>query len=211
MTTEQTITINGEEYEIANYTDATPALPDIDWAEWCGEGCTEVADNGIDACYRYDLGNGLSLYIDREQGAITAISISRDTMIEHMQEWWSNITDGSDEQAEWLAAWGLNALSTLVIAKPGDEGPFRVWCEPQYFPGTCNAPLPRYAHKWATDAECVTPDDDLGIAEFDTYEQAQAYIDEYYSAPSRYDGIPACNVMSHGQAGPDRLSIVRAD
>lgn len=34
MTTEQTITINGEEYEIANYTDATPALPDIDSAEW---------------------------------------------------------------------------------------------------------------------------------------------------------------------------------
>jgi hypothetical protein len=208
MTTTE-ITINGQAYEIANYTGRVPtSLPAIDWDDWRGEGCTEMADNTVDACYRYDLGDGLSLYIDQAQGDIIAIAISEVTLLEHICDWWGNITDDTYEQAEWLASWGYDGLAVLTKAKLDDEGPFRIWIEPQYYPGTYNAPQAGFAHRWATDSQVVSVDDDLGIAEFATYAEAQAYVDAYYSEPSRYDGIPQCNVLSHGQAGPDRLTIV---
>jgi len=206
-----TININGIEHPIYNNTGSTEiALPDLAEDDCWREHATEFVDNDIDSCYRYDLGNGNSLYIDCEQGAPSCLSIDTDSMIEHLRDWWSNTNDGMVEFAEWLAGWGLDGLAVLTKANEGDEGPFRVWHEPHY-PGTCNAPQPGFAHKYSTDDEVVNPDQDEGIWEFATYEQAAAYVHEYYNEPSTYDGIPQCNVLSHGQAGADRLTIVRTD
>jgi len=85
------------------------------------------------------------------------------------------------------------------VADEGYQGPCRVWREPNYHIGTYGAPTPHFA-----------TDESRDIIEFATRAEAEDYVYDYYNAPSQYDGIPACNVLSHGQAGADGLVIVRA-
>ena len=176
-----------------------PSLPDLSGDDW-----RDLADdrqsNGLESCYRYALADGLSLYIDVDQGDITAVQVSAEPMLAHMREWWHAVACGEVEEAEWLVEWGMGGLAVLDVAGEDYNGPCRVWHEPCYYQGTCNAPREHFAREDGTD----------DIRDFATRAEAQSYVDEYYNAPSKYDGIPACNVLSHGQAGADTLTIVKA-
>jgi len=176
-----------------------PSLPDLSGDDWRDQ-ADEALDNGIETCYRYALTDGLNLYIDVEQGDIVGVQVSAEPMLAHMREWWHAMACGDAEEAEWLAVLGFSGLDVLETADEDYNGPCRVWHEPCYYQGTCNAPPDHFARVEGTD----------DIREFVTREAAQSYVDEYYNAPSKYDGIPACNVLSHGQAGADKLTIVKA-
>jgi len=84
-------------------------------------------------------------------------------------------------------------------ASPDDDGPFRIWTEYNYYQGT----LPRVIDGYETDEEGE-------IVEYETYEEAQAVLDDYYHGDSGYDGIPPANILSHGQAGAHKKVIVQA-
>lgn len=99
-------------------------------------------------------------------------------------------------RAEWLAAWGFDEAP--AVADPGAEGPFAIWVQPNWYAGA-GAPEPHYERdEWGE------------VLLFETYEEAEAYVRAYYEEPSEYEGIPACRVLAHGQAGADTLSIVKA-
>lgn len=152
--------------------------------------------NGSDTVSVWHLGDGWYLYADYCDGQLSAARITRDDIAHHLTLWaWE---DQGVDLAEWLTMWSLDGLQVCdKTAGPGDT--CRIWCEPCYYEGTCDAPTAGY----------VRDQDNEEIWE-GSYDQAQAWIDEYYDAPSSYDGILACNVLSHGQAGPDTLTIVRA-
>lgn len=162
-----------------------------DWRDLADEN----ADNDIDSCYRYDMGGGKHLYIYCVQGYPELAEIDEGDMRNYLMQRWQDTTEGEDPD-EWLAAWGYSPNDRQIAPRDYD-GPCRVWHEPQYYQGSYNAPVPHYAR-----------DDMGGIIDFPTRADAQAYIDDYRSAPSGYDGIPACNIMAHGQAGADVLTII---
>lgn len=54
----------------------------------------------------------------------------------------------------------------------------------------------------------ITIDGDVLV--FDSVDEARKYVGAYYHEPSGYDGVPACNVLVHGQAAADTLTIVEA-
>jgi len=194
---DKTLTIDGAALIIVCDAPA-PTLPDLDHDLW-REAATEMCSDEIDSCYRYDLGDGQSLYVDCLQGDPETCCISEDTLLAHMLEWHSNALPDNCDAAQWLASWDLDACAALEQADPDYDGDFRVWCEPNFHPATCNAPSADYAR-----------DDGNEILEFATHAEAQAYVDSYFSEPSCYDGILQCNVLSHGQAGSDTLTIVQA-
>lgn len=169
------------------------ALPDLTAA---GPDPTEQCDaDGLATCSRYDLGDGLSLFVGRGPGWQNA-EVSRETTREHLLAWyWDDL--GFEDKDEFLTVMGLEP--TLPEAGADYEGPCRVWHQPCYYQGTYGAPVAQYAR-----------DEQDAIILFPSYAEAAGYVAEYYSAPSGYEGIPACRVLSHGQAGPDTLTICRA-
>ncbi|MHB8996886.1 MAG: hypothetical protein ACYC63_16680 [Armatimonadota bacterium] len=163
---------------------------------------------GANECYeiyRWALADGRSLFVDLAYGGVESAEVA-DATIRDIVLGWDH--DDYPETAEWLAAWGFNGLDILPVAEPGYDGPCRVWCEPNYYIGTYGAPDPGFV-RIDVDDDGYCHDNYDNIREFETRAEAQAYVDEYYNAPSGYDGIPACNVLSHGQAGADGLTIVR--
>lgn len=155
------------------------------------------------AVYRWSLPDGRSLFIDWAHGGVVSGGVD-DGDIRGRLRGWNH--DDVPEEAEWMAAWGYGGLAYLEKADEAFEGPCRVWCEPNYYVGTYAAPLPHFVRADEADEGCF----DESIREFSTYAEASEYVDEYYNAPSAYDGIAACSVLAHGQAGPDSLTIVKA-
>ena len=167
-----------------------------DDAEWA-RGPDEEASAGSYKSLRWDLGEGRSLYVDYDQGVPDCAAINAVGMAEHLQDWdWA---DDAASLGEWMAQWGYEGLAYEQVAGEDYEGPCRVWREPNYYQGTYDAPQAGYAR-----------DDEGDVLEFDTRAEAQAYCDDYFGAPSEYEGIPACNVLAHGQAGADALTVVNA-
>ena len=85
-----------------------------------------------------------------------------------------------------LASFGFDY--GFAEAKPGDTD-VRVWCEPNYYAGTWNAPKAGYVR-----------DDDGEQLVFDNYTDAQAWIDQmeegtYY--------------LAHGEAGRPTYYLAR--
>lgn len=101
---------------------------------------------------------------------------------------------------EVFAAYGYDPVRAgILTAAPEDyAGECAIWDVPQYYAGTYNAPQPAF---WRSD----DPDT---VQVYPTRAKAQSAVDDYYNAPSGYDGIRACNVLSHGQAGADVLTVV---
>ena len=196
MTTHTTITIAGQTHTVTNYTNRPmPPLPTLadDWQDQADDS----AHNGANSCYQYRLGDGLYLYIDCIGGRIDAVSVEAQDMVDHVLDWeWPEDCDG----AQWLAAWHLDPMRVLTPADVDWHGPCRVWRSPNYHSGTSNAPMGDYARDEAGE-----------ILEFAGRHTAQAYVDAYYTAPSPYDGSPACEVLGHGQVAPDTLIVVQAD
>jgi hypothetical protein len=161
------------------------------------------------AIYRWGLADGRSLFVDSAHGGVVSAGVDGGSIADRLLDW---DHDDVPETAEWMAAWGYSGLAYLEEAKEGYDAPCRVWCEPNYYPGTYGAPDPHfirtYANRRDDDVQFVPYDED--IREFVTYAEAEAYVDEYYDAPSGYDGIATCCVLSHGQAGPNSLTIVKA-
>lgn len=169
-------------------------LPDLACEHW-HESATGAWENGSHGVYQWDLGGGQYLYVDTDQGIPQSAGVSQDDIDDHLLSW----SYDDQDAAEWLAAWSLDGLSQLDEVDDTHDGPCRIWCEPCYYSGTYNAPTPGYVR-----------DDAGAIAEFDTYADAAEYVDAYYNTSTQYDGVPDCNIMSHGQAGPDSLTIVKS-
>ncbi len=112
---------------------------------------------------------------------------------------WANADDassGDDEDA--VAALRCAARVRAGAAMPaGYDGPCRIWREPQYYEGTCNAP----AEGWLLD-------DDGRPREYDSVTEAQAARAAYYEPSTAYEGVRDCNVLSHGQYAADKLTVV---
>lgn len=192
------ITIDG--YEVDCDDDVVDAVlaHSIDLESECwDEHADEEASNGTFRVLRWGL-QERSLYIDLDQGVPDSAAVEECTMEQHITQWpWGEM--GYASLSEWMAAWECDGLSYEEPAPDDYDGPCYVWHAPNYYQGTFDAPLAGYAR-----------DSNGEVIEFETRAKAQAYVDEYYSAPSQYEGIPACNVLTHGQAGPDELTIVKA-
>lgn len=154
-----------------------------------------VTDRACFSVYSGDGGNGLTLYVDTDGGAPQSAPISLASIEAHLRGWdWSEI--GYVCAEDFRGSFGIDP--GLVPATGEHEGPFVVWCEPNYYDGTFNAPSPS-----------LDKDEEGDVIVFASYEEAAEYVAAYYNAPSRYEGIPACNVLAHGQAGTDSLTICK--
>jgi len=218
MKKSDTITIDGNEISIYNDTDKPVAVEDIpsvitspDYDGQIYDASDECWSNGPDGLYLYRMDDGRNLYVDVVQ-VIDCITITDDSPIGHLRDWYANISDDDDED-EWLSEWDLAADDHLVAVPDDYDGPCRVWHAPCYYSTHNNRPT----GYWARDDDVTPPDNEYvdpklsPIHVFVNRADAQDYINDYYTAPSGYDGIPACNVLSHGQAGSDTLIIVAAD
>lgn len=191
-------TIAGYPLIVTHDEGVTPVFPDLsDRDEWRARATAEAYAEGTgDAVHFFALPGGLlqlEVVSDRGRPIYASVCAAR-SMREAVVE-----LDYDDlDRREILAAFGLDA--EVVAADPSAPGPFRIWREPCYYTGTYGAPSDGY---WR--------DQEGRITEYVTYDEARAAVREYYTAPSCYDGIPARNVLSHGQAGSDRLVIVCAE
>lgn len=191
-TTKITIEIGNKTLEVYG---ATPEmiLPEID-DDMILDNADEIASNGIDDFAIYYLDDDthqLEIYLDQGYPTNAEINIRR-TMRDVVLDCCYDI-----DRPEWLAAWELDPELTEADENSTASN-FRIWDAPNYYEGTNNAPQAG----WWKDEETNEPMD------FETYAEAKKIVDEYYNADSNYDGIPQCNVLSHGQAGADTLTIV---
>lgn len=196
------------EVEVADDLAATAVLPDLEYGGPVHD--ADIIDNGVYTIEVWPAGEGLSLVIESEQGCIITCSLRETVTAAEVLECWD--TDGADIY-EWRAQWGVDPQIEPVA--DDYDGPCRVWHETHYYAGTCNAPIAGWRrknrHSGYDDVVPGNPDEDrTGILVWATRAAAQEYVDNYYNAPSAYDGIPQCNCLSHGQAGPDTLYICEA-
>jgi len=205
METTQTIKIDGATHEL--YGDdlrAGSSLPDlskVSVGDLCNSGIiSDYASNDVVTIWQCNIDRGRQfLYICAENGEVVLTTVSSYNFADFVLSYGSDYCDDWDDLPGWLASMGLDPLETVLCpAGPDYDGPCRIWCNPNYFASTINAPR----------ADFVRDEDDP--REFVSRAEAQAYVDKYYDEPSGYDGIKACNVLSHGQAGPDLLTIVEA-
>jgi len=178
---------------------ASEARRRVSTLELAGEAWRDSADeswsNGTDAISCWEISPDVSLYLYAGGGGVEGGTVTRDGIEDYL------LTCAHDDvdAAVWLACWRLDGLRACEVA-PADYGePVRVWRTPNYYQGNESAPYANYEM-----------DDDGDPREWPNAAAAQAWIDAEESAPSGYDGIPAVAVLSHGQAGPDGLTIVKA-
>jgi len=164
-----------------------------DWRDLCD--C--VADDNMVSYFLFRATAKTACIIYCYQG--TPLSIDWLADGETPEQYIADSYNGDGELAEYLSGLGFNGKHVLDVVVASHDGPCRVWCEPQYLHGTYNAPVDGFAR-----------DDGDAIIEFASGKDAQAYIDDYYNEPSAYDGVRECNVLCHGQAGADILTIVAA-
>lgn len=179
-------------------------MPDLDGDLW-RESANESYSNGVLSVHQYNLGDGQRLFIDSDQGYPQGATITDEEIEQYLANWdWSNL--GYIHPAELLSEIGLDGLLLLEEAPKDYEGSCAVWREPHYNQGHYNAPTARLDR--VEDAQGHATDE---VRVFPTHEEAEEYVSGYYSEPSAYDGIPACNVLSYGQASADTLTIVKWD
>lgn len=207
------ITYYGRTKQVTNATEATDEqinalLPTEDLDSITP---IEDEDNEPYSCKAWAVGEDFVLVRENDNGDDYWQMLPRAgwTMEDHIGDWnWDEL--GYARKSEWMAAWGYNGLAYEAVATPEHEGPCLVYCEPNYYQGHINAPKPHMVHEEDADGQTVYDADGPVVREFADYAEAKAYVDAYYDAPSGYDGIRACSVLSHGQSGPDTLTIVNA-
>lgn len=198
------IRINGEDVALdipREYRDAAEALPDLDNPDWSYT-ADETASNGIDSIHRWTIRGNISLFVE-DLHAVPGLTVylCEDDIETRVEELYDN-NQGfyTLDKPRWMAEWGFSGVPYLEIADESWDGPCRVWVEPNYLPDHSMAPAPRFAQ-----------DEHGDTLRFDSYEEAVEYVEEYYTRPSEYEGIPMCRVLKHGQTGPDTLTIVQAE
>lgn len=207
MNKEMNINIEGTKYSVDCYGEiGEVSLPDLSGEDWRDK-ADETLSGGLESVHGYKVADGekpiwLTAWCD--QGSILFVFLGEETPSDHV--WEAAQNQGYCEPLEYLASFEINPLEEHLESIPADaeeiEGEtYRVWVEPQYYEGTCNAPVPHFAR----DGEYGDGD----VLEFDSLEAARDYVHEYYNEPSGYDGIPACNCLSHGQYAADVLTVVR--
>lgn len=100
-----------------------------------------------------------------------------------------------------------DGLSRLALASDGYEGTCRIWRETHYYAGQCNAPGDGYYRR---------SEDDPGEGRVDdvwegSYAEAKQILDAHYNGSTCYEGIAPSQILSHGQAAGDTMTIVVAD
>lgn len=196
-----TITIDGRYVPLYGEHDPI-ALPDLNGDLW-RESAVESYEAGTFAVHVYTLDSLSRLFIDSDQGVPDCATVSDYGITEHLSNWSWNDFD-FPHIAEWYSAWGLDGLAHLVAAPADYDGPCAVWRDPSYYAGTINAPGARLDRETDRDGSPINE-----VLTFPTRTKAEAYVAAYYGEPSEYAGIRACNVLSHGQAGADTLTIVK--
>jgi hypothetical protein len=202
--TELTIQIENGSLAINNWTEApdTIALPNLSGEDW-RKTADESHDNGVVAVHSWKIGD-LWLHIYTDQGSPQSASLEAADHLEYLAEQCQYIAvDVNRDRAEIMAGFHIDFPEAFLSeAKPDWKGECRVWHMPNYYSGHNNPPLPHFAREG---------DDPKQITTFANYADAKAYVENYFNEESAYDGIAACNVLSHGQAGADSLKIVEAE
>ena len=200
---ETSIMIDGHKALI--YGHEGEALPDLNHRGWRYEAdkC-EASYNS--AWYAYHLDDGKQLEISVAEGYPEDAGIEPiRSGLEALKQWWWDQTPPCDLE-EWLVEWGYTDPVTAGIVKkatPDYDGVCRIWREPQYQSSCYDPPLAGYVRHEDPSGEKT---DEIWEG---TYAEAEAYVNDYYDAPSGYDGIKACNVLAHGQISADRLMIIK--
>lgn len=205
MTTTAT-TIQVGRYQVNTYDDlAGVALPDLsddagtDWMDQAADSATNHTSDGV-YIYPIDDASQLEVWVEQSVPYLAQVERFLRTAEEAISYGWAPGDEGHDSLGEYMTAYGFDGLVYETKAAEDYEGACMIWSHPHYYAGTCNAPQPGRVR-----------DDNGNVKVFDTYSEARAYVDEYETAPSEYDGILACNVLSHGQYGSDTLTIIEAE
>lgn len=192
----ETMTVGGVKTQLWRAVNPVGSLPDLSEDDWRENATESVSDDGCYSVYRFDLGSGASLFVDCDQGHPMSASVEAEDMEKHLLQWeWIYM---GTTVPEGMAAMGFNGLRYLIEPSADYQGTCAVWSEPNFYAGAYNAPRPGY---WR--------DDDGAILTYPSAAEALAAREEYYTEPSAYDGIPVCNVLSHGQSGPHSLTVVK--
>ena len=200
-TTQQTIDVGGRMVNLSVDSDlpAGLALPDLSDEMWRYR-ATETHDNDVDGIHSWKIGK-LWLHIYTDQGYPESAEISDQDHMAYLAEICDDMAQWVDQdRSEVMAGFDIDFPTFLTEAAAEFDGECRVWHMPNYYSGHYNRPMPAFAR-----------DDNDQIITFANRAAAEQYVSDYYSEPSCYDGIPACNVLSHGQAASDDLKIVEAD
>jgi len=207
ITKTKTIKIDGRVYEL--YGDdlrAGSSLPDlskVSVGDLYNSGIiSDYASNDVVTIWQCDIGAGQYLYICAEGGEIKFTTINSFILSDFVYDYGQDYCKDLDDLPAWLASMGLDPFDTVLRpANPDYDGPCRIWCQPNYSASAINAPREDFVRDGdKPEANMVG----FAIREFTSYAKAQAYVDDYYNAPSEYDEL------DHGQIGSDFLTIVEA-
>jgi len=200
--TQQEIKVDDRVLDLSVYSDPPTGivLPDLSAEDW-RDTATESHDNGVVAVYSWKIGEQW-LHIYTDQGYPESAEIDTHDHLAYLAEVCDNLAaDAAADRAEVMADFAIPFPESFLTEAAADfAGACRVWLMPNYYHGHTNAPSATFAR--GEDEKIIT---------FENRDAAEQYVSNYYSKPSSYDGIPACNVLSHGQAGADTLKIVEAD
>lgn len=147
--------------------------------------CVGRAGSNGPSYYRWIASNGLAVWIYNDSGLALQVEEPHITLEDVLSRW-----DHGIDLETTLAEWGLSP--SLDEADEADTD-VRIWCANNYYEGTLGAP----SDGW------VFPEDDAYFRSpltFDTYADAQAWIDERESGTY---------YLAHGEAGRPAYTICK--
>lgn len=157
-------------------------LPAPDGAE--SNGSSDVKVYTIEGC---------TVFVESGENDGLHIYPAGTTVVDFLRDW----DTGNMEWPEFIAGWGFDGTPDKADADATDV---RIWCEPNYFAGTCNAPVGHYVDLAEVSASGPygTLAESCEHARFATVADAQAWIDEQES------GVYC---TSHGEVGRPAYTI----
>ncbi|MBK9496552.1 MAG: hypothetical protein IPO08_19010 [Xanthomonadales bacterium] len=147
--------------------------------------CVGRAGSNGPEYYRWVASNGLAVWIYNDNGLSLSVEEPHITLEDVLSRW-----DHAIDLETTLAEWGL---PPSLDEADEDDTDVRIWCAYNYYAGTLGAPNDGWAFP-EDEAYFISP------LTFDTYADAQAWIDERESGTY---------LLAHGEAGRPAYTICK--